>query len=132
MSFKIEKAYFAPQLYISSGVRDVDFYIKGLGATELRRFSNDDGSIHVSELEIEGAVFHLHEENADKGQLEPVKNKGITTMIGLFVNDVDKFVDDAVNAGATLISPPQDYEYGYRQGEVRDPFGHVWLIEKKI
>ena len=132
MSFKIEKAHFAPQLYISRGTRNIDFYIKGMGATELRRFSNDDGSIHVSELAIEDAVFHLHEENEEKGQFDPLKNNGITAMIGLFVNDVDKVIKDALNAGATLINPAQDYDYGYRQGEIRDPFGHVWLIEKKI
>jgi len=30
------------------------------------------------------------------------------------------------------ISPAKDYEYGYRQGEIKDPFGHHWLIEKEI
>jgi len=38
----------------------------------------------------------------------------------------------ATEAGATVISPAQSYDYGYRQGEIKDPFGHVWLIEMKI
>ena len=41
-------------------------------------------------------------------------------------------MDKAVRAGATEISATKDYEYGYRQGEIKDPFGHHWLIEKKI
>lgn len=124
--------FFAPQLYIKSGVRDISFYINGLGAIELRRFANDDGTIHVSELSINGALFHLHEQNNEKDQREPIQNRGITSMIGLFVDDVDEMINKAVNAGATLMNPAQDYDYGYRQGEIKDPFGHVWLIEKKI
>lgn len=124
--------FFAPQLFIKSGATNVDFYINGLGATELRRFSNDDGTIHVSELSINGALFHVHEENIGKSQYEPIKNKGITCLIGLFVEDVDKVVNKAIAAGAALVEPPQSYDYGYRQAEIKDPFGHIWLIEQKI
>ncbi len=126
------KTFFAPQLFIESGIRDISFYINGLGAVELRRFANDDGSIHVVELSIDGAIFHLHEESPQKGSFDPVKNNGITAIIGLFVPDVDAVMKRAIKAGATEISPAQDYEYGYRQGEIKDPFGHHWLIQKKI
>jgi hypothetical protein len=50
---EISKPYFAPQLFIKSGVTNIDFYTQAFGAVELRRFSNDDGSIHVSELSID-------------------------------------------------------------------------------
>jgi PhnB protein len=50
----------------------------------------------------------------------------------LFVPDVDQVMQKAIEAGATEVSPARDYEYGYRQGEIEDPFGHHWLIEKKI
>lgn len=128
----MEKPFFAPQLYIQNGVHDIGFYIRAFGAKELRRFSNKDGSIHVSELSIHGALFHLHEVTKDPGMFSPERNNGTTVMIGLFVSDVDAVIDAAVAAGATLISSAQDYDYGYRQGEIRDPFGHCWLIEKKI
>ena len=125
-------AFFAPQLYIRNGVRDLHFYRDGLDAVELRRWTNDDGSIHVAELSIHGALFHIHEENPGRGQHEPTKNNGITTLIGLFVDDVDEVMSKALNAGAILLSPAQNYDYGYRQGSFKDPFGHHWLIEMKI
>jgi PhnB protein len=31
-----------------------------------------------------------------------------------------------------VISPAQDYDYGYRQGVVKDPFGHHWMLEKQL
>jgi len=124
--------FFAPQLYIPNGTFNIDFYINGMGAKELRKWMNDDGSYHVSELIIDGALFHLHEANKTKEQFDPIQTRGITTMIGLFVEDVDVVINKAVSAGATILEPAQDYDYGYRQGEFKDPFGHVWLIEKKI
>ena len=126
------KTFFAPQLFIPSGVTDISFYSKAFGAVEIRPWRNDDGSVHVAELSISGCIFHLHEERPAKGQLEPNKIKGVTTLIGLFVEDVDSVIKNALQAGATLLSPPQDYDYGYRQGNIQDPFGHQWMIEMKI
>ena len=60
------KTFFAPQLFIENGIFDISFYEKAFGAVELRRYSNDDGSIHVAELLIDGAIFHLHEQNNKK------------------------------------------------------------------
>jgi PhnB protein len=126
------KTFFAPQLFIPSGVTDISFYSKAFDATELRIWRNDDGSIHVAELSIHGALFHLHEERSAKGQFEPNKVSGVTGLVGLFVEDVFAVMDKALHAGAVPVSPAQDYEYGYRQGCIQDPFGHQWIIEKRI
>jgi PhnB protein len=126
----ITKATFSPQLVISHGVTDISFYMKALGAKELRRFSNDDGSIHVSELEMGGQIFHLHEEGREC--VSPGKIGGSTVSIGLWVDDVHAVMARAEAAGAKITSPVQDYDYGFRQGGFTDPFGHQWLIEKDI
>lgn len=123
---------FAPQLYIPHGITDISFYNKAFDAVEIMRFTNDDGSIHVAELSINGTIFHLHEEVGKKGEFHPGKYNGVTAIIGLFVPDVDAVMEQAIAAGAELVSPAQDYDYGYRQGEFRDPFGHLWMIEKRI
>ena len=124
------KPAFAPQLLIKNGVTDISFYEKAFNAKEHFCFRNDDGSVHVAELSIEGAIFHVHEVTGKYG-FSPDTHNGITTIIGLFVPDVDKVMKQAIAAGAKEYSPATDYEYGYRQGEVLDPFGHRWLIEKK-
>jgi len=123
---------FAPQLYIKSGLTDVSFYTNAFSAKELRRFENPDGSIHVVEFSIAGQLFHLHEENESKGLYAPSSARGTSVIIGLFVSSVDDVMKKAVAAGATVLSPAQDYDYGYRQGQLKDPFGHVWMIEQVI
>jgi PhnB protein len=126
-----QKTAFAPILTIENGITDVDFYKKAFGAVELRRFGNDDGSIHVSEMEIDGAMFHLHEVTRTYTS-SPLRLTGTTVTIGLFVEDVDDIMAKAIDAGATLLTPAQDYFYGYRQGEIVDPHGHRWQIQKVI
>ena len=123
---------FAPQLFIPHGITNIDFYMKAFCATAIFCFTNDDGSIHVAELSINGTIFHLHEETQRTNSFSPERNGGTTVTVGLFVPDVDAVMSSAIAAGATVLSPAQDYDYGYRQGEIRDPFGHLWMIEKKI
>jgi len=123
---------FVPMLAMKSGIMELDFYKNAFGAIELRRWSNDDGSIHVAEMSIAGAMFHFHEENPANGKYSPQSINGITTTIGLMVTDVDPVMARALAAGARLLSPAQDYDYGYRQGEIMDPLGHRWVIEKAI
>jgi PhnB protein len=127
-----EKTFFAPQLFIPGDITDISFYFKAFGALTVKEWRNDDGSIHVAELSIDGKIFHLHEERPENGQLEPNTANGITTLIGLFVEDVDQVMNNALQAGAILLNPARDYEYGYRQGNIQDPFGHQWMIEMKI
>jgi len=121
--------YFAPELHIPNGTIEINFY-KRFGATENFCFRNDDGSIHVAELEINGAIFHVHE--TMRNSLEPLSAKGVTAIIGLFVPNVEEIMQKAIDAGATEINPTTDHDYGYRQGMFKDPFGHYWQVQKKI
>ncbi len=123
---------FAPELFIPNGIKDVSFYEKALGAVELRRFGNDDGTIHVSEFAINGMLFHLHEQTSNSNTFSPETHKGTTVTVGLMVDDVHAVVAQAEATGGIVTSPVRDYDYGYRQGNVVDPFGHHWMIEKII
>jgi PhnB protein len=72
----------------------------------------------------------MHEETGRSKNLSPDTVKGTTVVIGLLVDDPDAVAASAVAAGATELSPMQDYDYGYRQGTIADPFGHHCMIEK--
>ena len=124
--------FFAPHLTLKVVLPAIRFYEKAFGAKELRRWSNTDGSVHVAEMEIDGAMFHLHEEVPKSNELSPETLRATTSQIGIFVEDPDAFVKRAVAAGAHASRSVQDYDYGYRQGTVVDPFGHQWLVEKQI
>jgi PhnB protein len=124
---------FAPLLTIRKGVTDIDFYKNAFGAIENWRLNNDDGSLHVAELLIDDAMFHLHEMMPKSPEkISPDAFNTSTVTIGLFTAGVHSLFNQAIAAGATVLSPVTDYEYGYRQGELKDPFGHHWVIQCQI
>lgn len=126
----MEKTTFVPVLSVSSGVTDISFYHKAFGAEQQWRLNNPDGTVHVAAFLINGAPFRLHEEG--NTTTSPAQTGSTTVTIGLDVDDVHAVVNRAVAAGAVLSLPVTDYEYGYRQAQVTDPFGHRWEIEKLI
>jgi PhnB protein len=132
MSINKGSTFFAPELFIKSGTNDISFYEKAFGAIEHFRFNNDDGNLHVAELSIDGAIFHIHEESTTKPFFPPQKYNGNTVCIGLFVSDVHEVMNRAIAAGAVEIDPTTDHDYGYRQGMIKDPFGFYWQVQKKI
>lgn len=81
---EITATSFAPILYLKDVAAAIEFYIKAFDAIELHRWSNDDGSVHVAEMSIQTAVFHLHEEVARDNQLSPLTLGGASVVIGLF------------------------------------------------
>jgi PhnB protein len=123
---------FAPYLFLTNVAAGVDFYRAAFGAVELRRVSNPDGTVHVAEMTIGGALFHLHEERRDAKQLSPETLHGTSSQIGVFDDDPDALFASAVAAGAQVLSGMQDFDYGYRQGVVIDPFGHQWLLQRGV
>jgi len=129
---KENSTFFAPMIYLKVVAPAIEFYKKAFDAVVLRQWNNDDGSVHVAEMSIDGALFHLHEEVTRNNELSPETLKGTCLAIGLFVDDVHGTMSKAVAAGGKELDPVRDYDYEYRQGCVADPFGHHWLLEKKI
>ena len=129
---KESSTFFAPMIYLKILAPAIEFYKKAFDAVELRRWTNDDGSVHVAEMSIHGALFHMHEESTRNVELSPQTVKATTIAIGLFVDDPHAVMNKAVASGGTQLDPVTDYDYDYRQGCLADPFGHHWLLEKKI
>jgi PhnB protein len=70
-SYKINATAFAPILYLSNVADAIEFYKKAFDARELRRWSNPDSSVHIAEMIIEAALFHLHEEVSGDYEFSP-------------------------------------------------------------
>ncbi len=129
---QIHSTFFAPHLTVRNVLAEMEFCKAAFGAVELRRFSNSDGSVHVAEMAIDGALFHLHEEMPGSSERSPESLKGVTSLVGMFVQDPAAVMKRAVAAGGREVNPVKDYDYGYRQGTVADPAGHQWLIQKRL
>ena len=106
----------------------IEFYKKAFGATEKLRLLMPGGKIAHAELEIEGSLLMMADENLDWGTKSPQTLGGNPVTICLYVTDVDESFQKAVDAGAAVIMPVKDEFYGDRVGQVLDPFGYKWMI----
>ncbi|HZM04228.1 MAG TPA: hypothetical protein VFC44_14585 [Candidatus Saccharimonadales bacterium] len=71
--------FFAPHLTVRNVLAELNFCKAAFGALELRRFSNPDGSVHVAEMSIGGALFHIHEEMPGSAEMSPETLKGTSS-----------------------------------------------------
>jgi len=121
-----------PCLTINQAAQAIDFYKKAFAAKEIMRFEQPDGKIAYAEIKIGDAKIMLGDERPDEGAHGPKKWGGTPVSIHLYVKEVDKTVDKALSAGATLIKPVEDQFYGDRCGTLEDPYGHKWHISSHI
>ncbi len=112
-----------PYLMVKDAQAFIDFMARVFGATTILQLRRPDGAIGHTELRIGDSVIMLSEAMAE----------GPTPcMLHFYVEDVDATFEKAVQAGATVISPPADQFYGDRSGGVKEPTGYTLWIATHI
>jgi PhnB protein len=120
-----------PMLSLRDAARAIEFYELAFGARELTRLTSPEGRI-VATMAIDDAEFGVVDEAPQAGNLSPETLGGTSVRISLHVADPDAVAQRAIDAGAELLFPVEDQPYGMRQGRVKDPFGHHWLIGRDL
>jgi len=111
-----------PYLVAEDGLALLEFTKQGLGAEEIMRAVMPTG-VHA-EVRIGDTTLMMGGGLPGKkfpGSLQP-------NALHIYVEDADAVTQRAVAAGATLIDPPRDQEYGERSSAVRDKAGNYWYI----
>ena len=103
----------------------IDFLTNAFGAVERLRMPMPDGSLGHAEVEIGGATVML------SSSMVPDYPPS-SAQIHLYVEDVDGVYAQAVSAGATAVTEPEDQFYGDRIARVLDPSGNTWSIATHI
>jgi len=109
-------------------VNDADAELRFLEAAfsaEIRDCTRTpDGRVAHAEVTIGDSLVML-------GQCGP-ESAAPSPAIYLWVDDVDATWAQALAAGATEESKPQDMPYGHRNGGVIDPNGNTWWIGSPV
>ena len=103
--------------------RSVSFY-EAIGLT------SEERSSRRAEFPTEGGTLVLEEEYdeetlAEYGLEKPGENRGTGTILVLRVDSVDESFERAKAAGATVLRPPREEEWGEKLCLVEDPDGYV-------
>ncbi len=117
-----------PKLLVSDADAAIDFYTKALGATLTSRVADDQGIVNHAELRVGSAILALAQSVAQWGWNDPESVGGSPVLLTANVSDPDATADRMVQLGAELVIPVDNRPYGKRQGRVKDPFGHLWVI----
>ncbi len=117
---------------VSNGVEAIEFYKKAFGAEERYRLIDPEtGKIGHAELTINGALLMLSDEYPEFNKT-PESLGGVSAKYFVKCDDVDAAFARAVEAGAEVIFPLTTQFYGHRDGRLRDPFGHEWLLSQEV
>jgi uncharacterized glyoxalase superfamily protein PhnB len=97
---------------------------KTFGFTERMRLPGPDGDIVHAEMEFADGVIMLGNPGPD--YRNPKRVGHTTQMLYVYVDDVDKHYEHALQAGAKILDEPADMFYGDRRYGAEDPEGHQW------
>ena len=115
-----------PYLIVKDAARALEFYQKAFGATEIMRIPAPEGKVGHAEIKIGAAIIMLADEFPEMNCKSPRSFGGTPVSIMVYVQDVDRFVKQAVAAGGTVLRPVENKFYGDRAASLEDPFGHQW------
>jgi PhnB protein len=121
-----------PYLAVDDAEAAIEYYKKAFGAKERYRMPTPDGKIAHAELEIAQSILMLSDVFPQATTRSPKDIGGTTVSIFVFVEDVDKVVKQAADAGGTITTEPEDQFWGDRFGTITDPFGHLWGIATHV
>jgi uncharacterized glyoxalase superfamily protein PhnB len=126
-----------PAQFIPEGLRAVTIYLHPKGAVQLidflkRAFNAEEAARYESP---EGAIMHARVRIGDS-ILEMGEAHGLyqprPTSIHFYVPDADAAYRQALAAGATSLTEPNDAPYGDRAAAVQDPQGNSWFLATYI
>lgn len=117
-------------------VRDVDeaitFYVECLGAERGGRFAEPSGHVVHAELRIGDSEVSLTQAHGEWGLVAPAELGGSPLLLTLTVPDSSAVGEAMVAGGATVVVPVEDRPYGKREGRIKDPFGHLWVVSQVL
>ena len=123
---------FTPYLIVDGAAAAIDFYMSVLGAAERMRMAGPEGKVGHAELELGNSVIMLADEHPELGARGPRSVGGTPVTLHVYVEDVDRVFERAIEAGAKSLRPVEDQFYGHRRGCFEDPFGHQWEVATHV
>lgn len=107
-----------PYLSYRNGSAAIDFLTKAFGFRVNIRADGDDGSLTHAELVYGDGVVLMGTADLPKG------SPGIYVVVA----DVAAHHAQAMAAGAELVYPPEETEWGTQRYRVKDTEGHEWTF----
>jgi uncharacterized glyoxalase superfamily protein PhnB len=113
-----------PYLVVTDADAELKFLVAAFGATEQLCQRNEQNSVMHAEIRIGDSLIMLGQGGA--------QFKASSASLYLWVPNVDEVYENALAAGGTSQSAPEDKPYGHRNAGVVDPSGIIWWIGSPV
>ncbi|HVZ41866.1 MAG TPA: VOC family protein [Candidatus Kapabacteria bacterium] len=117
-----------PSLTYNDAPAAIDWLCNAYGFTKRLVVPGEGGRIDHSELSLGTGVIMVSSAAPEAGRVSPRDLQGRAGGLSVFVPDPDAHYRQAVAAGAHIVRPLQDEEYGARGYLTEDLEGHQWYF----
>ena len=116
-------------LVVKDPDKAIEFYGKAFGAEpgDVMRIPGSGAVMHA-EVRIGNSTVMLTAENPQWDMKSAETLGGSPVSMHVYVQDVDKAFQRALDAGCEVVAPLMDAFWGDRFGKLKDPFGIQWGI----
>jgi uncharacterized glyoxalase superfamily protein PhnB len=114
-----------PYFVYRDGAAALDFLEEAFGLRRTTDYRDDDGVVMHAEMAHGGCAIMLGTATDDQRAEEPW-DQPAGRGIYLVVDDVDAHHARAREAGAQIVYPPEDTEFGTRRYRAKDLDGYEW------
>jgi uncharacterized glyoxalase superfamily protein PhnB len=132
-----------PMLAYEDAGATIDWLCRAFGFRERTRMADENGVVGHAELELGAGVIYLAQPTPDyRGPRRHAEScqaarkwlsvPYVIDGVHVVVDDVDEHFRRAREAGAEILSEPQDEPYGERIYRVADIEGHRWMFAQPI
>lgn len=121
-----------PRLVCKDGAAEIDFCLATFGAVEVNRRMGPDNMMAHALLTIGNEMLMIEGEWPGLPSRAPAPDGSSPVVIFVYVEDVDKTIERALEHGGKVIVQPQNQFWGDRIAWIMDPAGHVWTIATRI
>ena len=121
-----------PYLAVDGAKKAIEFYKRAFGATERLVMPGPGDTIGHAEIEIGDSVVMVSDPFPQSSIKAPTAVGATTAGVFLYVDDVDEVFKQAIDAGGTEVSAPENMFWGDRFASVADPFGHQWQMATHV
>jgi PhnB protein len=111
---------------------EVEFCQRVLAADVIVRRPGPDGRTVHAALGVGDARIILQAEFPGLASRAPQTDGTSPIVVLVYVEDVDRAVEEAAALGGSVLLPAQDQFWGDRTARVMDPSGHVWTLASRI
>lgn len=130
MAENTRQATVIPTLRYRDAVAAVEWLCQAFGFEKHLIVPGENGTIEHAELVFGDGMIMLGSVRDDEfGQLQQPPSR-VDAPVGqspyIIVDDVDQHHTQAIAAGATVVMPLKDQDYGGRDYSCRDPEGFLW------